>query len=175
LLKSTNYQSKEYYPYFIGVDTISEGIEPHLKYNYLMLIISCLIISVPVSNASSVAPYNVEVTHDYVTATAVCSCGLNSYTYHTGTFKNYCPQCHSYGTLIFNPKGVPEGEWTCKKCNSDYCAADGMEKMPHKPIGLIPYNSPEVQAQEVMSTKVQTVITNLGRYKDKSFLGDDLD
>lgn len=132
-----------------------------------------MFILVPTATAKSVAPYNVELTQDYVKATAVCSCGLNDYIYHTKAFKNYCPHCDSYGTLIFNPKGVPEGEWTCTKCSSDYCPADGREKMPNSPYCLIPYKSPEVQAQEVTSIKVQTIIKHLGRYKDKSFIGQD--
>lgn len=38
-----------------------------------------------------------------------------------GTFINYCPFCHSYRTLIYNPKHTYEGEWTCKKCDADFC------------------------------------------------------
>jgi hypothetical protein len=48
----------------------------------------------------------------------------------TGCFENYCTIYHSYGTLTFNPKGTPEGEWTCSKCGCDYCAANEKEKMP---------------------------------------------
>jgi hypothetical protein len=38
-----------------------------------------------------------------------------------GTFKNYCPICHTYGCLIYNPKHTYEGEWTCKHCDADFC------------------------------------------------------
>jgi hypothetical protein len=38
-----------------------------------------------------------------------------------GTFVNYCPFCHSYGCLAYNPKHTYEGEWTCKVCDSDFC------------------------------------------------------
>lgn len=38
-----------------------------------------------------------------------------------GTFVDYCPFCHSYGTLVYNPKHTYEGEWTCSKCDSDFC------------------------------------------------------
>ena len=38
-----------------------------------------------------------------------------------GTFINYCPFCHCYGTLIYNPKHTAEGEWTCKNCDADFC------------------------------------------------------
>ena len=135
-----------------------------------MLFFICSIITVPVVAASSVGAYNITVNHDYVKVTAVCSCGLTNYTYHTSAFKNYCPHCDSYGTLVFNPKGVPEGEWTCTKCSSDYCAADGKEKMPNSPYCLISYNPPEVKAQEMTRTKVSVVVNNLDKYKDKIFL-----
>ena len=38
-----------------------------------------------------------------------------------GAFKNYCPFCHTYGNLIYNPKHTAEGEWTCKNCDADFC------------------------------------------------------
>lgn len=159
------------FPNLNGVDTISEEIEPHLKFKYLSLFSITFLILLPAAYASSIAPYNIEVTHDYVKATAVCSCGLNDYIHHTKSFYNYCPHCDSYGTLIFNPKGVPEGEWTCTKCSSDYCAADGREKMPNTPYCLTPYKSPEVQAQEGATIRVKRVMTHLDMYKNKNFLG----
>jgi len=159
------------FPNFYGVDNISRGLKPQPKYKYLMLFLTGLIISVPVATASSVGAYNVEVTPDFVKATALCSCGLNDYTYHTKAFKNYCPHCGSYGTLIFNPKGVPEGEWTCTQCRSDYCAADGKEKMHNTHYYLTPYTAPNVQTQKVATTSVNSYINYLDKYKDKSFLG----
>lgn len=142
-----------------------------MKYKLEVLFLTCLLISLPATTASSVGAYNVEVTQNFVKATAKCSCGLNNYNYHTKAFENYCPHCGSYGTLIFNPKGVPEGEWTCIKCSSDYCAADGREKMPHTPYNLIPYTAPEVKAETVSNTEVTNVKTNLYKYRHKSFLG----
>ncbi len=95
----------------------------------------------PVASASSVDAKNVEATSKYVKATAICSCGLNGYDHYiTASFVNYCPHCHSYGTLEFNPKGTPEGEWTCSNCNSDYCAACGKEKISGSKYFLTPYN-----------------------------------
>jgi hypothetical protein len=38
-----------------------------------------------------------------------------------GTFVNYCPFCHTYGKLAYNPKHTYEGEWTCMKCDADFC------------------------------------------------------
>jgi hypothetical protein len=59
------------------------------------------------------------------TAGTVTTSGWNSCCsgwYKTsGTFLNYCPICHSYGCLIYNPKHTYEGEWTCSKCDADYC------------------------------------------------------
>ena len=38
-----------------------------------------------------------------------------------GTFLDYCPLCHNYGSLIYNPKHTYEGEWTCADCDADFC------------------------------------------------------
>ena len=105
------------------------------------MLLASLIILLPVASASSVGAKDVEVTNQFVKATAMCSCGLNGYDHYiTASFVNYCPHCNSYGTLKFNPKGTPEGEWTCSKCNSDYCAASGKEKISGSKYFLKPYN-----------------------------------
>jgi len=96
----------------------------------------------------------------------------------TGCFENYCPKCHSYGTLSFNPKGTPEGEWTCTKCGSDYCAADGKEKIPGIKVFLIHYNatnatsgkSPQVHAQDVTTGTDQELLNEITYYTSNSFL-----
>ena len=51
-----------------------------------------------------------------------------SYRWYKKTFINYCPHCHYYGVLLKNPKGVPEREYTCRRCGADYCAVTGKEK-----------------------------------------------
>jgi hypothetical protein len=147
-----------------------------LRYINLILIVSCVSLIIPPVVASNVGAYNVEVTHSYVKSTAICSCGENEYSsgnnnyiYHTIAFENYCPRCNSYGSLKFNPKGVPEGEWTCTNCGSDYCAADGIEKISGSPYCLIKYNPPEVKAQQVTNVDV-SVITKLDKFKNKNFL-----
>ena len=57
------------------------------------------------------------------------SCGCKyRYCWHYREFVNYCPNCHHYGTLRKNPKGVPEREYTCKRCSSDFCGVCGKEK-----------------------------------------------
>lgn len=158
---------------------MSEEIEPHLKFKVVLVFAASLILLMPAASASSVGAYNVQVTNNYVKATALCSCGLNGYHYMTGCFENYCPKCHSYGTLSFNPKGTPEGEWTCTQCGCDYCAADGKEKMPGSNIFLIPYKIskpvhstvPEVHAQTVTVDDSGVYLLNKIRYySNKSFL-----
>ena len=51
-----------------------------------------------------------------------------AYRWYKKTFIDYCPHCHYYGVLLKNPKGVPEREYTCKRCGADYCAVTGKEK-----------------------------------------------
>ena len=57
------------------------------------------------------------------------SCGCRyGYYWHYREFINYCPNCYHYGTLRCNPKGVPEREYTCARCSSDFCGVCGKEK-----------------------------------------------
>ena len=51
-----------------------------------------------------------------------------AYRWYRKTFIDYCPHCHHYNVLLKNPKGVPEREYTCKRCGADYCAVTGKEK-----------------------------------------------
>jgi hypothetical protein len=162
----------------LGVEIISEEIESHFKIKFIIAFTASLFILLPAASAASVNAKNVQETPEYVNATALCSCGLNGYHYMTGCFENYCPKCHSYGTLSFNPKGTPEGEWTCTKCGSDYCAADGKEKMPGVNVFLKLYtppnstqsgNTPEVHAQDV-TTGNQDLLNEITYYNGKSFL-----
>jgi len=71
----------------------------------------------------------VHYEHPLIGMYAKPSCGCNhKYTWHYRTFINYCPNCHHYGTLRKNPKGVPEREYTCARCSSDFCGVCGKEK-----------------------------------------------
>ena len=145
-----------------------------------MMFVASLFIMVPIASAASVAAKDVVVTSQYVKATALCSCGEHPYgQYFTASFVNYCPKCHSYGTLEFNPKGTAEGEWTCSKCNADYCAADGKEKMPGSNVYLTPYNatnnttgenSTQVHAETLIESIQQSVLDQIAIFNDKSFL-----
>ena len=58
------------------------------------------------------------------------TCHINKvkYKWFNIKFYNYCPHCKKYNTLRKNPKGVPEKEFTCRKCGADYCAVCGHDK-----------------------------------------------
>ena len=71
-----------------------------------------------------------------VSASGWNSCSLGWFK-TSGTFLNYCPICHSYGCLIYNPKHTYEGEWTCSKCDADYCNC-GKCKATGSNVHLIP-------------------------------------
>jgi hypothetical protein len=76
---------------------------------------------------SASSAINVKVTNQYVTATGYNSASGGWY-WCTGTFINRCSFCG--GKLSFNPKGTPEGEFTCIRCDADYsinghCKASG--------------------------------------------------
>ena len=137
-----------------GVDIISEDIKPQPRLKHAIIFIACLITFLPAAAAADGA-YNVQVTKDYVKATAKCSDGTSGYYYHTDTFKNYCPHCHRYGTLTFNPKGTVEGEWTCSACDADYCAADGKEKISGSGYYLTTYKTPAKQVKAAVKVEPQ--------------------
>ena len=54
-------------------------------------------------------------------------CGY-PYKWYYRTFIDYCPNCHHYNCLLKNPKGVPENEYTCRYCDSDFDGVVGKEK-----------------------------------------------
>ncbi|MCE7697881.1 MAG: hypothetical protein K8E24_003260 [Methanobacterium paludis] len=132
----------------------------------------------PVSSASTA--YNVSIQDKYVKATALCSCGEHSYTYHTGTFMNYCPFCHYYRCLEWNPKGTAEGEWTCGVCGADYCAADGRCKSGGSDVYLIEYEVPKPvvannatcdNSSQVQKSPGELMFDKLNQYKDVNLFG----
>lgn len=59
---------------------------------------------------------------------ALPSVGGHGYSWHEVSFINYCPLCGVHDSLIWNPKGTYEGEWTCASCDADYCAVTGIDK-----------------------------------------------
>lgn len=54
-------------------------------------------------------------------------CGY-PYRWYYCTFVDYCPNCKHYNALLKNPKMVPEREYTCRYCDSDFCGVTGKEK-----------------------------------------------
>lgn len=54
-------------------------------------------------------------------------CGY-PYKWYYRTFVDYCPNCKHYNALLKNPKGVPENEYTCRFCDSDFDGVVGKEK-----------------------------------------------
>ena len=85
----------------------------------------------------------------FASASTVAHSGMNSCSkgwYHTGgTFENYCPFCHHSECLLWNPKGTPEGEWTCAVCDSDFCVC-GRCKATGSSVYLIPATKKPVPA-----------------------------
>ena len=87
--------------------------------------------SVYLNNTASMikSTSKVHYTHPIIGMWAKPSCGCRySYTWHYKEYVNYCPNCRHYGTLRKNPKGVPEREYTCYRCSSDFCGCCGKEK-----------------------------------------------
>jgi hypothetical protein len=64
--------------------------------------------------------YTATVSSTTVSASGWNSCSTGWYK-TSATFINYCPFCHTYCALVWNPKGTYEGEWTCSKCDADFC------------------------------------------------------
>lgn len=59
------------------------------------------------------------------------SCGCYyKYTWHKYSFMDHCPNCGRDNCLVNRHKygARYEQEWTCKYCDSDYCAVCGKEK-----------------------------------------------
>jgi hypothetical protein len=134
------------------VDTnIQSAVKGGVKIKRLLIPAMLLICTMPVAVAWG-APKDIEITPTFVKATAYPSSCQNinvPYKYGTGTFKNYCPHCHHSGVMLANPKKVPEGEWTCKNCDSDWDMQTGYEKDPTG-YRLTVYTIQEVKAVEVI-------------------------
>lgn len=62
--------------------------------------------------------------------------------YHKATFKNYCPQCHCYGTLRYS-KYCDGGQWTCSHCDCDFDMQTGYEKITGSNLKLISFTIPK--------------------------------
>lgn len=134
-----------------------------------------LLIASPLAvSAREIGAYNIVVTEDYVKATGRCTCSLQmDYAYHTATFKNYCPNCHSRGTLNYEQGSGyhnPEGMWYCMRCDMDFCLVHGKEHIRGSNIYLIPiknhrtkkitHNVQKVKAQTNTEKYIQIVVND---------------
>ena len=63
-------------------------------------------------------------------------CGY-PYKWYYRTFIDYCPNCKHYNCLLKNPKRVPENEYTCAICDSDFDGVVGKEKYSWSNVYLI--------------------------------------
>ncbi len=146
----------------MGCDYIKQKIKISTK--FALILISALLIASPLAaSAREVGAYNIVISQDYVKATGKCTCGLQyDYAYHTATFKNYCPDCYSKGTLNYEQGSGyhnPEGMWYCTRCDMDFCLVHGKEHISGSDVYLtriknpntkkIIHNSQKVNAQTV--------------------------
>lgn len=100
-----------------------------------------------VTNTVKTGNSNVITAQGYPTC-ACCARSGKSYKKHVRTYVDKCPICGRTGTLVFNPKGVADGEITCgntgpacrtggtkngksykrgsiRGCDADFCVDDG--------------------------------------------------
>lgn len=129
----------------VSIVARQEGVGRINWWNFFIFLIVILIFSGSAAGASN-HPYKVITTEKYVEATAKCSCGSGSWSYRTATFLNYCPQCHSYGSLGYT-KDCDAGQWTCSRCDCDYCMQDGKEKVSGSGLYLVRYHVRKVKVQ----------------------------
>lgn len=129
-------------------DYIKKKIKISTKYA-LFLMAALLIVSPLAVSAHKVGAYNVEINQDYVKATGKCTCSLQSdYAYHTVTFKNYCPNCNSEGTLNYEQGSGyhnPEGMWYCTRCDMDFCLVHGKEHISGSDVYLTRIKNPSAK------------------------------
>lgn len=125
-----------------------------------------------------------------ITATGypTCSCcaGKTKYKKYTRTYKDKCPICGRTGTLVYNPKGVADGEITCgntgpycktggskngkslsrgsvKGCDADYCVYDGGDKGSSSRCKKYKLTPAEAKTS---TTTTKTVTETAGEYKE---------
>lgn len=81
-----------------------------------------------------------KVKNNVLAVTAKCSCSLyRDYKLHDPSWVNYCPECHRYGTLVFEKTcDCPEGMIRCTSCDADFCAVHGKEHVYKYPTYLTP-------------------------------------
>ena len=83
------------------------------------------------------------------------------------TWKNYCPLCKRSGTLTFNPKHNETGEWTCSKCDADYCGVSGKDANTKVRAKLTPATMTDNKKVKVADTETQSKKCNLSKAEAK--------
>jgi hypothetical protein len=106
----------------------------NIQYNTLVYSFSKILNFIGSSNSLPNYVYTTDLLDNYMLTVTMkpSASNLNGQyqsIYYTTTWLNHCPNCGYYGTLLINPKGVPEGELTCACCDSDYCGVSGFEKI----------------------------------------------
>lgn len=96
---------------------------------------------ITVTSKYSCGPTEVKYNSECLISTGKCSCGkTGDYSYHTASFKNYCPYCKLDGKLIYEEGSTcPEGMWVCTKCDADFCLVTGKEHVINSPKYLTAY------------------------------------
>jgi len=88
---------------------------------------------------------------------------MGTYSYHKATFKNYCPNCHRYGTLHYEVGPAswtsPEGMWYCSCCDMDFCAQCG-KSHDGRGVWLVRTTIPKPLPKVVVNNTNQTNVTN---------------
>ena len=84
------------------------------------------------------------------------------------TWKNYCPLCKRHGTLTFNPKHNETGEWTCSKCDADYCGVSGKDAAVKVRAKLTPATMTSNKKVKVADTETQSKKCNLSKAEAKA-------
>lgn len=114
-------------------DNMEDELEPHLRRGLLLIVALIITLAFAQPVTAKIGAYNIQKGNGWVSSTARCSCGVSSYNYGTGTFKDYCPNCKHPNALYFeegayygyNKGSSPEGLWACKYCDMDFCCKCG--------------------------------------------------
>ncbi|MDL2246545.1 hypothetical protein LJB96_02895, partial [Methanobrevibacter sp. OttesenSCG-928-K11] len=105
-----------------------------IQYNTLVYIFSKILNFVNTNNALPTYTLTVDLLDKHTITVIMKPSGVDSgkyeYKYYKTTWLNYCAACHYHGTLLDNPKNVPEGEFTCWNCDADWCGVSGIDKWP---------------------------------------------
>lgn len=116
------------------------------------------------ASTTGITSGNATATNNFKPSCNYCTKSGVPYKWYTTTAKNECPFCGT-PTLIYNPKGVPEGEWTCSKCRADFCGTCGRDKMvpPRKVLTMISSpaqgNAGDAAGAGTMPTEASTPIS----------------